>query len=104
MMMGMGIPSSHKRIGIGSSFRSAPHQGRGTRRFPFHFPSRSCPPSTAARLAAKAPNSSEAVIQKASFAAPRRALSAAALASVITRDIGSVGGGELAVLSEAGGP
>jgi hypothetical protein len=41
MMIGMGIPSSHKRIGIGSSFRSTAHHGRGTRRCPFHVPSRS---------------------------------------------------------------
>jgi hypothetical protein len=39
MMMGIGIPSSHKRMGIGSSFRRT-HQGLGTRRFPFHVPSR----------------------------------------------------------------
>jgi len=45
MMMGMGIPRSHKRIGIACSFRFR-HQGRGTRRRSFHVPSRSWPPST----------------------------------------------------------
>src|ERR1700722_14108639 len=58
--------------------------GRGVRTRSFHVPSRNEPPSTAARLAANAPNNMAAVNQKDSFAAPFRALSAAVFASAIT--------------------
>src|SRR6202035_3227938 len=57
---------------------------RGMRTRSFHVPSRNEPPSTAARLAANAPNNMAAVNQKESFAAPFRAVSAAVLASTIT--------------------
>lgn len=50
----------------------------------FHVPSRSELPSTAAKLAANAPNNIAAVSQKDSFAAVRRVLSAAVFASTIT--------------------
>jgi hypothetical protein len=55
----------------------------GVRTRSFHVPSRNEPPSTAARLAANAPNNMAAVSQKDSFAAPFRALSAAVFASAI---------------------
>src|SRR5580700_7807726 len=58
--------------------------GRGVRTRSFHVPSRNEPPSTAARLAANAPNSMAAVNQKESLAAPFRAVSAAVFASTIT--------------------
>src|SRR5579864_4279098 len=58
--------------------------GRGVRTRSFHVPSRNAPPSTAARLAANAPNNMAAVNQKESFAAAFRAVSAAVFASVIT--------------------
>src|SRR5580693_5728244 len=57
---------------------------RGIRKRSFHVPSRNEPPSTAARLAANAPNNMAAVNQKESFAAPLRAVSAAFFASTIT--------------------
>src|ERR1700728_568292 len=60
------------------------YNGRGVRTRSFHVPSRNEPPSTAARLAANAPNNMAAVNQKESFAAPLRAVSAAVLASTIT--------------------
>src|SRR6476660_4561649 len=62
------------------SFQSV--RGESTRSF--QVPSRSWPPSTAARLAANAPSSSEAVSQSENCAAALRVLSAAALASVTT--------------------
>src|ERR1700733_11645321 len=58
--------------------------GRGMRTRSFQVPSRNEPPSTAARLAANAPNNMAAVNQKESLAAPLRALSAAVFASTIT--------------------
>ena len=77
MMIGIGIPNNHNKIGIAYLqnlcvilFRLP---GTRDKRRSFQVPSRNCPPSTAARLAANAPNSSAAVIQKASLAAPRRA-------------------------------
>jgi hypothetical protein len=51
--------------------------GLGVRTRSFHVPSRSEPPSTAARLAANAPNNMAAVNQKESLAATFRASSAA---------------------------
>src|ERR1700727_663051 len=57
--------------------------GRGVRTRSFHVPSRNEPPSTAARLAANAPNNMAAVNQKESLAAPTRAVSAEVLASTM---------------------
>ena len=57
---------------------------RGVRTRSFQVPSRSEPPSTAARPAAKAPNSIAAVNENDSFAAAFLALSAAVLASAMT--------------------
>src|SRR5262249_45552559 len=51
---------------------------------PLQVPSRYCPPSMAARLAANAPKNSDAVSHSAACAAALRARSAAALASVTT--------------------
>src|ERR1700728_4631238 len=62
----------------------APYIARGVSTRSFQVPSRSAPPSAAARLAAKAPKRSAAVNQKERCAAPRRALSAPTFASVTT--------------------
>ena len=69
---------------LSSAVRKPHHSARGVSTRSFHVPSRSAPPSTAAKLAAKAPNSSAAVSQNDRCAAPRRVLSAVALASAMT--------------------
>jgi hypothetical protein len=61
---------------LSSAVRKPHYSARGVSTRSFHVPSRSAPPSTAAKLAAKAPNSSAAVSQNDRCAAPRRVLSA----------------------------
>jgi hypothetical protein len=69
---------------LSSAVRKPHYSARGVSTRSFHVPSRSAPPSTAAKFAAKAPNSSAAVSQNDRCAAPRRVLSAVALASAMT--------------------
>ena len=78
-MIGMGTPRSQRSIPL--PMICAPYNGLGVRTRSFQVPSRSEPPSTAARLAANAPNNMAAVSQNESFAAALRASSAAVFAS-----------------------
>jgi hypothetical protein len=64
MMRGIGIPTNQRRMGI-IVLRHVRIAGESLELEP-HVPSRSPPPSVAAREAQKAPNSSEAVSQNAS--------------------------------------
>jgi hypothetical protein len=88
MMRLIGTPSNQSRIGIAFSCYSVWCFSLGVRRSRYlpryHSLFRKLPPSTAARLAAKAPASMEAANQSENLAADLRAWSAAVLAWVVT--------------------
>src|SRR5271156_3944526 len=82
MIIGIGTPSSQSRIPLPMII--SPYVVRGVRTRSFQVPSRSEPPSVAARLAEKAPKRNAAVSQKEKCAAFLLALSASVFASVTT--------------------